>query len=400
MPGPLEGTRVVEMGVWVAGPAAAGVLADWGAAVTKIEPPDGDPMRGMFLSAAGADVPINPPFELDNRGKRSLALNLRTEEGRELARRLIAAADVFVTNMRYAALERMGLGYEALRGSNPGLVYCNVSGYGTQGPDRDRAAYDVGAFWARGGIALSLVPPGSEPPQQRGGMGDHATGITAAGAICAALVARARTGEGQFVSTSLLRTGMYILGWDTSIRLRFGYIDPPYDRRHAPNPLINCYRGADDRWFWLLGLQGDRHWPDLLRAIEREELGRDPRFADIRVRRQNCAACVAVLDEVFAGRTRAEWGDALDAADMWWAPVHTVNDTIDDPQARAAGAFVRVPDGGDGIEMLASPVDFGGTPWQPRTLPPECGEHTEEILLEMGLDWERIGALKELGVIP
>lgn len=400
MPGPLEGTKVVEIGFWVAGPATAGILCDWGASVVKIEPPRGDPFRGIFMSAVGIEVPFNPPFELDNRGKRSLAINLKTEEGRALLRRLIDQADVFVTNMRYAALERMGFGDDDLRRSNPRLVYCNISGYGTRGPDKDRAAYDIGAFWSRAGIALSLVPPGADPPQQRGGMGDHATGITAAGAICAALVARARTGVGQFVSTSLLRTGMYILGWDASIRLRFGYIEPPYDRRHAPNPLINSYRAGDGRWFWLLGLQGDRHWPDLLRAVERPELAVDPRFRDIKVRRENTTAFVAILDEVFASKPLSEWGDALDANDMWWAPVQTVGEAVEDPQARATGAFVQVPDGDAGVEMLASPVDFAGTPWQPQSLPPECGQHTEEILLEMGLDWEAIGALKEKGAIP
>ncbi len=400
MAGPLEGVRVIDMGFWVAGPAAAGILADWGADVIKIEPPDGDPFRGLFTVAAGAELPINPPFELDNRGKRSVALNLQTEDGRELARRLIDSADVFVTNLRYTALDRLGLGAGALRRRNPALIYCNVSGYGTAGADRGRAAYDIGAFWSRTGLALALVPPGGEPPQQRGGIGDHSTALSAAAAICAALYARERSGAGQFLSTSLLRTGLYVLGWDVSIRLRFGRIDPPYDRFGVPNPLVNCYRAGDGKWFWLLGLQGDRHWPDLLRAIARPELAADPRFGDIRVRRQNNAACVRILDEVFAARPFAEWCDAFDEAGMWWAPVQTVDEAVQDPQVRAAGALVRVPAEEGEVEMLASPVDFGEAPWRAQGATPELGQHTEEVLLQLGLDWEQIAALKDRGAIP
>ena len=400
MPGPLEGIRVVEMGVWVAGPAAGGVMADWGADVVKLEPLDGDPFRGLFTVAAGIEVPMNPPFELDNRGKRSIALDLKSDEGRDVAGQLIASADVFLTNMRYAALERLGLDYDALRARNPGLVYCNVSGYGMAGEERDRAAYDIGAFWSRAGIGLSLVPPGMEPPQQRGGMGDHTTALTAVGAICAALLARSRSGEGQLVSTSLLRTGLYVLGWDASIRIRFGRVDPPYDRFGVPNPLVNVYRAGDGRWFWLLGLQGDRHWPDLICAIERPELLEDPRFANIRVRRENNAACVRELDAVFATRSCTEWYDAFDRAGMWWAPVQTLSEAIEDPQVRASGAFVAVPGPDGDVEMLASPVDFNGTPWKPRGLPPELGQNTEEILLELGFDWEQIAMWKDRKVIP
>ncbi|MFQ5665946.1 MAG: CoA transferase, partial [Candidatus Binatia bacterium] len=188
MPGPLEGIRVVELGFWVAGPGATGVMADWGADVIKIEPPDGDPFRGVFLNAAGLDVPWNAPFELDNRGKRSIGLNLQQQDGRAVARRLLAAADVFVSNLRPQGLRKCGLSYEEVQPLNPGLVYCHVSGYGVSGDDSDRPAYDVAAFWSRAGIAASLVPAGAEPPQQRGGMGDHSTALAAVGAVCAALV--------------------------------------------------------------------------------------------------------------------------------------------------------------------------------------------------------------------
>lgn len=399
MPGPLQGTKVVELGFWVAGPAAAGILADWGAEVIKIEPPAGDPMRGMFHSAAGVDVPVNPPFELDNRGKRSITLDLATEAGRSIATALLERADAFVTNLRPAALSRVGLDFERVHALNPQLVYCLVSGYGTTGPDRERPAYDVGAFWARAAIGASLRPDDGEPPQQRGGMGDHTTAITAVSAVCAALLARERTGKGQLVTTSLLRTGCYVLGWDLSIRLRFGKLEPPYDRFHVPNPMVNCYRSSDRRWFWLLGLQADRHWPDVVRAIDRPELLRDPRFADIRARRRNNTECVRILDAAFNARPMAHWREVFDRENVWWAPVQSVDELLADPQARAAGTFVEGPVAEGTSEMPASPVDFAGTPWAPSRMPPELGQHTEEILLELGYDWERITALKESGAI-
>jgi crotonobetainyl-CoA:carnitine CoA-transferase CaiB-like acyl-CoA transferase len=399
MTGPLAGIRVVEIGFWVAGPAAAGIMADWGAEVIKIEPPTGDPMRGLFSTAAGIDVPINPPFELDNRGKRSMALNLLHDEGREIALALIDRADVFVSNLRLSALQRAGLGFEAVHARNPRLVYCSISGYGPNGPDRDRPAYDVGAFWARAGVAASLAPKGSDPPQQRGGMGDHMTAVASVSAICAALVARQRTGEGQFVNTSLMRTGVYMLGWDVNTRLRFGRVESAYDRRRIPNPLVNCYRSSDGRWFWLLGLQGDRHWPDLIRAIDRPDLLRDSRFADIRTRREHAEACVAALDDVFAGQTMEYWAGAFDRAGMWWAPVQTVSEMIDDPQARAGGAFVPTQVAEGEVDMVASPADFAATPGPTPSMAPEFGQHTEEILLELGYDWERIALLRDDGAV-
>ena len=400
MPGPLEGIRVVEIGLWVAGPSAALILCDWGADVIKIEPPNGDPLRGLATAAAGWSLPANPPFELDNRGKRSIALNLVTEEGRAIARALIDRADVLVTNVRPRVLEAAGLTYEKLRETNRGLVYCQLTGYSPDGPDRDRAAYDVGAFWARAGVASSLTPEGAQLPHQRVGMGDHVAGCSAAGAICAALLARSRTGEGQRVAVSLIRAGVYTVGSDVSMALRFKFMVQPYDRYHAINPLIDCYQAGDGRWFWLLLLQGDRHWPDLCRAIEREDLLKEDRFADIGRRGLNAPALVDELDKVFATKSLDEWGQAFDRENVWWAPVNSISDVVNDPVAQEAGAFVDVPGPEGPIQGVATPADFYGTPWQPRGYVPELGQHTEEILLELDYDWDRIVALKESGAIP
>ena len=399
MPGPMEGITVVELGLWVAGPAAAGILGDWGADVIKVEPPDGDPFRGL-LSAAGLDG-SSPPFELDNRNKRSMGLNLAVEEGRGIAAELVDGADVFVTNARPGALARAGLDYETVAARNPRLVYAHVTGYGLEGEDADRAAYDVGAFWSRAGVAAALAPEGSPLPYQRGGMGDHMAGLATAGAVSAALFARERTGRGQQVSVSLLRIGMYMLGWDISMSLRLGLPTTPITVAAPPNPLISAYEAGDGRRFWLLGLQGDRHWPDVLRAVGRPEWAGDERYSSILARFQHAAELVRDLNEVFATRTLAEWAPIFDREDVWWAPVQHAHETVDDPLARAAGGFVPVPtDGGDPVEMVASPVDFGGTPWAARAMPPEFAQHTEEILLELGHDWDRIIVLKELGAIP
>lgn len=399
MAGPLSGIKVVELGVWVAGPSCAAVLADWGADVIKIEPPEGDPFRGL---GAAFGAMMNPPFELDNRGKRSIALNLEVEDGRYIAGDLIDAADVFVTNMRPRALEKYGLTYERLKDTNPRLVYCQVTGYGPESPEANRAAYDVGAFWARAGVVAGLTPEGAEPPLQRGGMGDHMTGANAAGAIAAALFHRERTGEGQKVAVSLTRIGMYMMGWDTNTQLRANLPStPPFDRRHAPNALINPYRDSEGRWFWLLMLQGDRHWPDFLRALGNPpELAEDPRFVNIPGRAANAPDLVAILDRILGARPLREWGPVFDANDVWFAPVQTTAEAVQDPVIRAAGAIVTIESPEGPREQVATPVDFYGTPAEPGNWAPELGQDTETILLEYGYDWDRIASLKELGAIP
>ncbi len=400
MPGPLEGTKVVELGLWVAGPSAAAILSDWGAQVIKVEPPAGDPFRGLFASLMGSPAALNPPFELDNRGKRGIVLNLDNEEARNIAFRLIEDADVFITNMRPRVLDEFGLSFEKLSERFPRLVYGQVTGYGPDTESRDRAAYDIGAFWSHAGVAAALTPPGGAIPQQRGGMGDHMTGQMLAGAVCAALLARERTGKGQRVSVPLVRVGVYMIGWDVMLSLRLGVPVVTYDRHHAVNPIIDCYKAGDERWFWLLLLQADRHWADLCRAIQRPDLMEDERFQNIEARRMNAPALVDELDTVFAAKALAEWAEIFAADNVWWAPVNQPHEVIDDPAVQAAGAFVDVrgPDGA--TRMVATPADFSGTPWQAQGPPPELGQHTEEVLLEMGYDWDRIIALKESGAIP
>jgi len=387
MAGPLHGIRIVELGVWVAGPAAAGIAADWGADVIKVEAPSGDPMRRMLAvtGGGGADLP-SPPFDLDNRGKRSVVLELDTEEGRDAMHKLLASSDVFLTNLRPDAVDRLGLGPEAVRAAHPRLIYASVTGYGREGPDTWRAGYDVGAFWARSGLAALAVPPDAPQLSFRGGVGDHITAITTLSGILGALLQRQQTGEGTLVETSLLRTGIYCLGWDLGIRLRFGKLPDSAPRTKQTNPMINVYRTADEKWFWLLGVEADRLWPKLLVAIDRKELADDDRYRTARDRRYNCESLIEQLDALFATKTRDEWTAAFDEHDVWWAPVNTADDVIVDPQAIAAGAYIDVADGGGSAahRAVASPVRFGNDAVDgPARGVPGLGEHTEEVLRQL-----------------
>jgi crotonobetainyl-CoA:carnitine CoA-transferase CaiB-like acyl-CoA transferase len=381
MAGPLEGISVVELGVWVAGPAAGGILADWGADVVKIEPPEGDPAR-MFGRMLGLEGSLSPPFEMDNRGKRSIALDLTSNDDRGTAIEMLSAADVFITNIRPGALRRIGMDFEGVAALNPRLVYGMITGYGERGPDADRAAYDVAAYWARAGLAHLLTRPGDTPPFQRGGMGDHTAGMSLVAAVCAALVARSSSGVGQLVSTSLYRQGAYTISFDLNTFLMTGHSIAIGQRESMANPCMNNYVAGDGRRFWIVGLEVDRHWGPLCRVVGQPGWLTDyPRPRD---RAKHAVELIAELDGIFATKPLDEWAELFAAEpDFFWSPINSIEDVIADDQFHSAGGVVYVPDDDAGVPMVATPVDFHGTPWEPRSTAPGIGEHTDEILAEL-----------------
>jgi crotonobetainyl-CoA:carnitine CoA-transferase CaiB-like acyl-CoA transferase len=388
--GPLAGIRVVELGAWVAGPAVAAVMADWGADVVKVEAPWGDPMR--HTSQVG-DTGINPPFEMDNRGKRSVVLDVGRDVGRAALDRLLAEADVFVTNLRPVTLDEWGLDPQSLLARFPTLVVATLTGFGDRGPDRDRPSYDMGGFWARSGAAMAHAVNG-EPPLLRGAYGDHTTSMALVAGVNAALLERQRTGRGRHVSTSLLRAGMYTVGQDITYLQRIGRWFP-FGRREVSNVLFNCYRTKDDRWLWLLALQPDRHWPNLAVAVDRPQWLADPRFETHAVRREHQPELLALLDEIFAARTLDEWARALDDAGMWWEPALSVEDAIAHEQAQAMGVLIDVEgvSGQGTIVGVAGPIDFDGSSRMQTRGVPALGEHSREVLREAGLADAEIDAL-------
>jgi crotonobetainyl-CoA:carnitine CoA-transferase CaiB-like acyl-CoA transferase len=404
MDGPLKGIRIIDWTIWQQGPVATTMLADLGAEVIKLEERErGDPGRGIFAVAGQATDRSgrNFYFEANNRHKKSIALDLKRPEAREIVCRLAACSDVFVQNFRKGVAKRLGLDYESLREHNPRLIYATASGYGPEGPDSAEPSFDY-LGQARSGIMNAIGAPGSEPSYIFGGVADQMGAIMLAYGVLAALLARERSGVGQMVDASHLGSMIALQGLNVSARTFMGMELARNSRTEAFNPLWNHYRCADGKWICLGMLQADRYWKDFCTALGLGELVDDPRFKDIRSRGQNAAALVEILDRRFAERPRDEWMRILKAGgDFIYTIVNSVSDLPDDPQVRSNEYIVDYehPVLG-GIQLVGLPVRLSETPGDPRGHAPELGEHTEAILTELlGYGWDDVARLRDANVI-
>ena len=401
-PAPLAGLRVLEFASWLAVPATGALLADLGAQVIKVEPPTGDASRGYRMQPFGftTDFPINYGFEADNRGKRSIVLDLQQPAAAEIVQRLANQADVVMTNLVPGRLERYGLTYALLAEQNPRMIYLALTGYGKDGPDRDRLGFDQGPLWARSGILSMMVRPGDVPPLPPSGVGDHATvGLLLSG-ILTALLERERSGRGQEVQASLLGAGLFFLTYPVSGALVAHQEPRDKPRTEVVNPLRNFYQTRDGSWLNLMMPQSDRHWPQFCQAIGRPELVDHPRYATAAARTESCVELIALLDEVFLEADMDEWALRLNGVGLLWDPIRSVQQAINDPQVEANGFFTTVEHPTHGAyDTLASPLRFSHSESKVRGPAPELGQHTEEILLEIGYTWEDIATLRAGGAL-
>jgi CoA:oxalate CoA-transferase len=400
MAGPLEGVRVVEITMFQQGPVAGTKLADLGADVIKVEPKEGDPARG-FMRLIGATVGLkghNYYFESNNRNKRSIALDLKSAQGKEIFLKLIDKADVFVTNMSIDAPIKIGIGPDDLMKRNPRLIYAHSSGWGRKGPDARDLSFDYTGI-ARTGFMMCAGEKGSPPSSMLPGMGDQIGGLILSWAVTAALYAREKTGKGQLVDTSLMGSIIALTGLILDAPAMLGQEYPRDSRSDAGNPMYNHYRCRDDKWMAVAHLQPDRYWPAFSKAMEIADLEKDSRFNSMEARGKNSQELIRILDEKFASRTRDEWLKRLNEAGCICTPIQSLTEVTQDPQAYANNYMIEVdhPDVGK-LKQVGFPWDFSETPASWRKKAPGLGEHTAEILKDLGYAPEQIAQMKESGI--
>ncbi|SPM41419.1 Crotonobetainyl-CoA:carnitine CoA-transferase CaiB and related acyl-CoA transferases [Mycobacterium numidiamassiliense] len=401
----LSGVRVVEIASWTYVPSAGAALADWGADVIKVESVEfGDPSRALVVGGftrEAARVDADFMLELGNRGKRSIAIDLKSELGREFFGRLLATADVLLTNWLPGALERARLTVEDIRAFNPNIIIARGSGLGVRGPDRNQGGFDGATYSARGGVAYTLTPFGSDYPAVQGpAFGDLQGGATLAGGVCAALFHRERTGEATIVDSSLLAQAMWAIAPSILVADFFDADGiPGAPPGVAMNPVVNRYKTQDGRWIQLVFLQPDKFWAGFCHRIGLPELATDERFVPSANLVAHTSEAVAILNKAFAEHDLAHWQKVLADEPGVWATYATPRETLNDPQAGPNGYLIaNVDDQGKEYRTVAAPVQFGETPPEPSRAP-EHGQHTEEILLELGIDWDDIAKGKDVGAV-
>jgi len=398
----LEGIRVVELATFVFAPAAGTVLADFGADVVHIEHPQiGDAYRHLPQLRPLPECDENYCWILTARGKKSIALDVRRAEGREVAMDLVRGADVFITNLHPSVLEKLGMRYEDVAPENPRLIYAHATGYGDEGGEVEKPGYDATAWWARSGLMDAVRPAGGEFAFATAGMGDHPSSMAVFAAIALALFDRERTGKGRRVRTSLMANG----AWSNSILLQAalcgGKPYAPPTRANSLNALVNSYLCADGRGLYLALVQEAVEWDRFTDAMGRPELREDPRFVDIPARRANAPALVAILDPIFASKPLAHWRAELDRYKVTFGIIARTGDLPDDPQYNANGIFRPVVGAGvrEGLRTVDSPIHLDGAEKRPATRAPELGEHGREVLTKLGYTAERIDALVREGIL-
>ncbi|MBJ7902245.1 CoA transferase [Streptomyces sp. DSM 110735] len=398
----LDGLHVVDVASFIAGPAAATMLGDFGADVVKVEPPrTGDSYRALSRVPPNPRVDgVNYPWQLDNRNKRSIALDLKSPGARAVLERLVKWADVFVTNFPPRTRTKLGLDYDDLASLNPRLVYADITGFGEEGPDAHLPGFDVTAYWARSGLMDVTRQRDAPPAMNAFGSGDHPTAVTLYAGIMTALYRRERTGEGSRVEASLIAEGAWAASMWLQAVLLGGKSPRPVDRSDPPNALANAYRTADDRWLLLAFANEDKQVPLFLKAIGRPEAAQNPKYADTPSRRAHAAEIAALLDKTFAAKPLAEWREVLDAAGLTYGVVQTIEEFAHDPQLVANRIVVPIDDGSASPPLTVdSPVRLDQARKVPPRPAPDLGEHTDAVLRDVGYDDQQITDLRTAGVV-
>lgn len=402
---PLKGIKVVEVSMWGYVPSAGAVLSDWGADIIKIEPPTGDPMRtlnyaGITPEECGGSSYMSDIF---NRGKRNVAMDLSVDGALDLLYKMIDDADVFLTSLLPPTRRKLKIDTEDVKARNPNIIYAVGSGYGPNGPDGEKGGFDGISYWARGGVSSAATPDDLPYPlaMPGGAFGDGISGYVLAGGIAAAIAQRERTGEATVVDGALLATAMWMMqpGIVGSKIKGVDELPKMANRFMNPNPLVNNYRTSDGRFVSLCMLQSQRYWAGFCKAAGRDDLAEHPDFATDEARAANLEACIKTLDELFATRTLAEWREILGSQAGQWDVVQKARELVDDVQSVANG-FTQEVKYADGhtLTMVSTPVQFGRTPSVAKPAP-DLGEHTDEVMMELGLDMDQIIEAKIAGIL-